>query len=70
MIVIVHVSVSPDVINHPIYLLTQPESTLFFDHLHELFLEVHAYVVIIQDPPEEPDLELFYEPFLIGQQFK
>lgn len=70
MIVIVHVSVSPDVIDHPVYLLAQAESALFFDHLHELFLEVHAYVVIIQDPPEEPDLKLFYEPFLIRQQLK
>jgi hypothetical protein len=67
MIIIVHISIPPDIINHPIYLLTQAKPTLFFYHQHELLLEMHAYLIVIQDPSKEPDLKLFYEPFLIRQ---
>lgn len=65
-----HLSVPPNVKDHPVYLLAEGISTLFLNHMNELLLEENASLLVVEYPPEEPDLELFDKPLLVGQQLK
>ena len=70
MVVVVHRAVPPNIVYHPIDLLAQGETALFFNHLDELLLEIHVDLLVVQNPSEKADLELFYESLLIGQEFE
>lgn len=66
VVAVVHGSISPNIVNHPIDLLAQSKAAFLLDHVDELFLEEHGDLLVIEYPPKEPNFELLDEALLVG----